>query len=118
MDRDFLLGWHFSDSFIIIILVVFKLKTTFRIPQIFLRLLSLLRDSHERQAHPDSPNAWSDASQSPCTKYPETVTSSSDEMAILQKLLISSEAMLMWSLREFEVVTRTGSRRVDVVFDV
>ena len=54
MDRDFLLGWHFSDSFIIMILVVFTLK---RVLQLFLELLPILRDSCERKANPDSPNS-------------------------------------------------------------
>jgi len=54
MDRDFLLGWHFSDSFIIMILVVFTLK---RVLQLFLGLLPIQRDACERQGNPDSPNS-------------------------------------------------------------
>ena len=56
MDRDFF-AWmaaDFSDSFIIIILVVFTMK---RVLQLFLGLLPILRDSYERQANPDSPNS-------------------------------------------------------------
>ena len=52
-------------------------------------------------------------------KYPENATSIFDGMAVLQKLKISSGAtFLVVAERVFEVVTNTGSRRIDIVFDV
>lgn len=52
-------------------------------------------------------------------KYPENTTSSFNGMAVRQKLKIPSGAtFLVVTERVFEVVTRTGSRRVDVVFDM
>ena len=52
-------------------------------------------------------------------KYPEDATSIFDGMAVLQKLKIPSGATFhLVSERVFELVTSTGSRRVDVVFDV
>ena len=52
-------------------------------------------------------------------KYPENATSIFDGMAVLQKLKIPSGAtFLVVAERVFELVTSTGSRRVDVVFDV
>ena len=52
-------------------------------------------------------------------KYSENANSIFDEMAALQKLKIPSGAtFLVVTERAFEVVAGTGSRRVDVVFDV
>ena len=52
-------------------------------------------------------------------KYPENATSIFDGMAVLQKLKIPSGAtFLVVAERVFEMVTSTGSRRVDIVFDV
>ena len=52
-------------------------------------------------------------------KYPENATSIFDGMAVLEKLKIPSGAtFLVVAERVFELVTSTGSRRVDVVFDV
>ena len=45
--------------------VAFTLKTTFRVLELFLGLLPILRDSRERQTKPDSPNSVSDASRPP-----------------------------------------------------
>lgn len=52
-------------------------------------------------------------------KYPENATSIFDGMAVLQKLKIPSGATFqVVAERVFESVTSTGSRRVDIVFDV
>ena len=52
-------------------------------------------------------------------KYAEIATSIFDGMAVLQKLKIPSGAMFQEvAERVFELVMSTGSRRVDVVFDV
>ena len=52
-------------------------------------------------------------------KYPENATSIFDGMAVLQKSKIPSGATFhVVAERVFELVMSTGSRRVDVVFDV
>ena len=58
MNCDFLREWqallgqfHHNDK------VVFTVKTTLRVLQIFLGLLPILNDSRERQANPDSPSS-------------------------------------------------------------
>ena len=53
MDRDFLREWYFSERFFIMTKCVFTLKTTLRVLQLFLGLLTILKDSRERQANPD-----------------------------------------------------------------
>ena len=51
--------------------------------------------------------------------YPENATSIFDGMAVLQRLKIPSGASFhVVAERVFEVVTSTGSRYVNVVFDV
>jgi len=58
--------------------------------------------------------------QSPVTEnYPENATSIFDGMAVLQKMKIPSGATFhLVANRVFELVMSTGSKRVDVVFDV
>ena len=85
------------------------LKTTLRVFKVSLGLSPILRDSRERQANPDSPNSWSDASQSPRNG---NLTQSCRSCTALLELCY------VWLLRQFEIVTTTGSRRVDVVFNV
>ena len=52
-------------------------------------------------------------------KHPENAKSIFDGMAVLQKLTIPFGAtFLVVAERVFEVVTSTGSRRVDVLFEV
>ena len=53
MDGDFLRQCYFSESFIIMTKCVFTLKPTLRVLQLFLGLLTILKDSRERQANPD-----------------------------------------------------------------
>ena len=52
-------------------------------------------------------------------KYPENATSIFDGMAVLQRLKFPSGATFhVVAERVFEVLTSTGSRHVNVVFDV
>ena len=84
------------------------LKTTLRVLKVSLGLSPILRESKDKQIQ-TLPTAGA-------THH------SHHEMAILRNLAEVGTALLelcyVWLLRQFEIVTTTGSRRVDVVFDV
>ena len=85
MDRDFLREWHFSESFIIMTKMCFHPKNNFESPPALPWTLNypkgLPRKTSKSRLFQQL--KWRITIT---TKYPENVTSSCDEMTILQKL--------------------------------